>query len=224
MLVCTHVDAVFLAGQFFQGKLLQQRGHTVNSIVMLEALYVDEEMRSEWNKMSIKDIKKDQIFRAGNLLLAFSSNKHLDLVTDSEINVYVDDKEFLDQFSNILQQRGMNKSINQIKKMLTDFQKVLHSLDVSTTLYKAHGLEQSEEVQCIYFCNPSGTLFGDNEEYFRLVEKGRTYDFRYFAEMWKKKMPKFKIIELNNSSHMTILTEEEPQNKIIDICKNLYNI
>lgn len=203
---------------------LQQRGHTVNSIVMLEALYVDEEMRSEWNKMSIKDIKKDQIFRAGNLLLAFSSNKHLDLVTDSEINVYVDDKEFLDQFSNILQQRGMNKSINQIKKMLTDFQKVLHSLDVSTTLYKAHGLEQSEEVQCIYFCNPSGTLFGDNEEYFRLVEKGRTYDFRYFAEMWKKKMPKFKIIELNNSSHMTILTEEEPQNKIIDICKNLYNI
>lgn len=202
---------------------LQQRGHTVNSVIMLETIYVDEKMRDEWNTMSIKNIKKDQIFRAGNLLLAFSSEKDLELVTESEINLNVSDEEFLEQFSNILRQRGMNKSINQIKKMLTDLQKILNSLDVSTTMYKAKQLDHCEQVKCIYFCNPVGTLFGDDEEYFRLVEKGRIYNFRYFAEMWKKEMPKLEIVELNNSSHMTILTEEESKNKILDMCIELYN-
>ena len=201
---------------------LQLKAHKVNSIVMLESIYVDKIMRTEWSNMSTVDLIKDQMFRAGNLLLAFSSDTELKLVTESELKKDVSDEEFLEHLICILKDHGMKKTSEQLKKLIVSFQRILNVLDTSTTFYQAKNLTNPEDTQCYYFCNPQGSLFGKDEEYFRLVDKGRSYNFSYFAQMWKERMPKLEMITINSSNHMTVLTESDSRQKIVELCSNLY--
>ncbi|MEE0930466.1 MAG: beta-ketoacyl synthase N-terminal-like domain-containing protein, partial [Acutalibacteraceae bacterium] len=65
-------------------KQLQEMGDSVNSIVMLESLFQDEEVKKTWTNIETRDIKKERMLRAVNLLLGFTSSVQLELISEKE--------------------------------------------------------------------------------------------------------------------------------------------
>ncbi|MEO2205373.1 beta-ketoacyl synthase N-terminal-like domain-containing protein [Paenibacillus pabuli] len=202
---------------------MQEQGETVNSIVMLESIYVDEAMREDWLTIPQGNLKKDRMLRAINLLLAFSSADQLVLIADHEVQTDVSDEAFLDQLVLLAEQKGITKSPQQLRKSVVQYEKILDTLDMSTAIYDGWPLSDPHNVPCYYFCNPTGTLFGEDESYFRLVDKGRVYDYVSFAAKWKEKMPALTVLKVEASNHLTLLTEPESQERIVTFCEKLYS-
>ncbi|QDH19801.1 type I polyketide synthase [Saccharibacillus brassicae] len=202
---------------------MQEQGETVNSIVMLESIYVDEAMREEWLTIAQGNLKKDRMLRAINLLLAFSSADQLVLIADHEVQTDVSDEAFLDQLVLLAEQKGITKPPQQLRKSVVQYEKILDTLDMSTAIYDGWPLSDPHNVPCYYFCNPTGTLFGEDESYFRLVDKGRVYDYVSFAAKWKEKMPALTVLKVKASNHLTLLTEPESQERIVTFCEKLYS-
>jgi 3-oxoacyl-(acyl-carrier-protein) synthase/thioesterase domain-containing protein/aryl carrier-like protein len=202
---------------------MQEQGQTVNSIVMLESIYVDEAMREDWLTIPQGNLKKDRMLRAINLLLAFSSADQLVLIADHEVQTDVSDEAFLDQLVLLAEQKGVTKPPQQLRKSVDQYEKILDTLDLSTAIYDGLPLSDPHNVPCYYFCNPTGTLFGEDESYFRLVDKGRVYDYVSFAAKWKEKMPALTALKVEASNHLTLLTEPESQERIVTFCEKLYS-
>ncbi|MCY8910324.1 amino acid adenylation domain-containing protein [Bacillus atrophaeus] len=201
---------------------MQEIGQSVNSIIMLESIYVDEKMKNDWLTIPRLNLTKDRMLRAINLLLAFSSTEELILISESEITLDNTDEEFLEQLINLAEIKGSTKSANQLRKSINQLEKILDALDTSTTFYDALPLADPSAVKSYYFCNPVGSLFGEDESYFRLVDKGRVYDYLEFSEKWKGKLPTITTLKVNSSNHLTILTEPKSQETIIKFCEKLY--
>ncbi|MWV45522.1 hypothetical protein GRF59_18010 [Paenibacillus sp. HJL G12] len=202
---------------------MQEQGQTVNSIIMLESIYVDEMMKDYWLTIPQANLKKDRMLRAINLLLAFSSAEQLVLIADHEVQIDVSDNAFLDQLVLLAKQKGITKPPHQLRKSVIQYERILDTLDMSTTIYDGLPLLDPNNVPCYYFCNPEGTLFGEDESYFRLVDKGRVYDYVSFAAKWKEKMPALTALRVDASNHLTLLTEPESQERIVTFCEKLYS-
>ncbi|WP_397333525.1 hypothetical protein [Paenibacillus sp. JSM ZJ436] len=190
---------------------------------MLESIYVDDTMRKDWKDIPTLHLKKDRMFRAVNLLLAFSSTEELVLIPDTALNVELDDEAFLEHLVMLALEKGSVKSANQLRRSIIQLEKILHTLDMSTTMYEALPLADPDSVQCYYFCNPQGALFGEDESYFRIVDKGRVYDYRSFSEQWKEKLPGLNTLKVEASNHLTLLTEPQSQEAITAFCRKLYS-
>ena len=201
---------------------LQERGQEMKSIVMLESIYVNEEMKNDWLQIPTDNFKKDRMFRAVNLLLAFTPSEEMTLIPESELDLDVSDEVFLTQLITLAAQKGSHKPSNQLRKSILQLEKILNTLDMSTTFYDALPMPDPNSVNCYYFCNTSGELFGDDESYFRLVDKGRVYDYLSFSNKWKEKIPTLNTLKVEASSHLTLLTEPASQEVITDFCKKLY--
>lgn len=201
---------------------LQLKGEKVNSIVMLESIYVNKTMRNEWLQISTENFKKDRMFRAANLLLAFSPSKEMDLIPDTKLKLNVTDKEFLEQLITLVMEKDSMKTSNQLRKSIIQFEKILRTLDMSSTFYNVLPMPYPDSIKSYYFCNPSGEFFGTNESFFRLVDKSRVYDYASFSQKWKEKLSGLNILKVKASSHLTLLTEPESQEIITDFCKKLY--
>ncbi|NEW09011.1 amino acid adenylation domain-containing protein [Paenibacillus sp. SYP-B3998] len=202
---------------------MQEMGQVVNSIIMLESIYVDETMKNNWLAIPTLNLKKDRMLRAINLLLAFSSTEELVLIPESELNLDVSDEAFLEQLVMLAGKKGSTKSANQLRKSIIQLEKILNTLDMGTTVYDVIPLADPSSVQCYYFCNPTGSLFGEHESYFRLVDKGRVYDYRSFSEKWKEKLPALNTLKVDASNHLTLLTEPKSQEIITRFCETLYS-
>lgn len=202
---------------------MQEMGQAVNSILMLESIYVNDTMRKDWREIPTFHLKKDRMFRAVNLLLAFSSTEELVLIPDTALNLELDDEAFLEHLVMLAKERGSTRSANQLRKSITQLEKILHTLDMSTTIYEALPMADPGSVQCYYFCNQQGSLFGEDETYFRIVDKGRVYDYRSFSEQWKEKLPGLNTLKVEASNHLTLLTEPQSQEVITAFCRKLYS-
>lgn len=204
---------------------LQELGDKVNSIVMLESLYEDEQMKKEWAHIPKKDLKKDRMLRSVNLLLGFTSSAELSLISETELNVNVSDDEFLNQLIALSKKKGNTKPEASLRKSIMQLEKLLYTMDVSSTMYDITPLSHPYDINCYYFCNKEGKLFEEegSEEFFRIVDKGREFDFVEFSRRWKKQMPKLVPLKIESANHFTILTEPEPQRVITSFCERLYS-
>ena len=201
---------------------LQKQGQKVNSLVMLESIYVDEMMKNDWIAMPEANLRKDRMFRSVNLILAFSAKEELVMIADSEINQELSDEAFLEQLILLAKQKGAAKSDEQLRKSILQMEKILGSLDKSTALYQAMPMPEPEEVPCYYICNTSSSLFGEKESYFRLVDQEREYNYHEFCMKWKEKLPNTQVLEVEATSHLTLLTEPGSQKSISEFCQKLY--
>lgn len=202
---------------------LKEKGEEVKSIIMLESIFVDEEMRNDWMNLPTEKLKKDRMLRAVNLLMAFASNDNLVLISETELNLEDSDEAFLDKLVQLAIEKGDKKAPNQLKKSIVQLEKILCSLDISSTTYQVKPLSNPASTICYYFCNPEGTLFGEAESYFRLVDKGREYDYKKFSEQWRTFLPNMKVLKIEASNHLTILTEEKSKQTIVQFCRMLYD-
>ncbi|CAI6244261.1 thioesterase domain-containing protein [Bacillus subtilis] len=204
---------------------MQLRGKEVNTLIMLESIFVDEDMKKDWLEIPQDDLIKDRLLRVTNLLMSFAGTKQdeLKLISGNEINLELNNSEFLNQLANIAIKRGVKKNLNQLKKMILQLDKTLSCLDIASTAYKPQKLPRPADIHSYYFCNSDSTLFGDEESFYRLVDKGRVYDYEIFSKKWSELTPGLEIKKLDSSSHLTILTEEKSLNTIKDFCEKLYS-
>lgn len=89
--------------------------------------------------------------------------------------------------------------------------------------YSILPLSRPDEVDCYFFRNSSGILFGDLSPFFWILEDEVNVDHLVYWKLWEKHLPKIHVMDLNSSSHMTILTEEKAYKPIIEFCKQLYS-
>lgn len=202
-------------------RILQKEKRKVQTLLMLESIYVEEDMRKDWKSINSKDIQKDRIFRIANLLLAFNNSNSKEFIHSNEVSLSNDFNRFFEDILNLSINKGMNKNKNQLRKTLNNLNKVLTCLDEASTFYIPQRLTDKIET-AIYISNNKNTVFGDEEDYFRLVDKGRNYDFSKSFEKWKTLIPNLERKNTVSSSHLTIITEENSLSKIINICKEIY--
>lgn len=201
---------------------MQQKGYKVNSLVMLESLFVEEDMRQDWKTINSDNIKKDRIFRIVNLLLSFmNSGKEVELIKDEEVYIEKDFETFVNELIELSIRKGINKSKEQLKKTVDKLYSVLTGLDEASTFYIPKELPNKID-NAVFVANSEDTLFGKDEEFFRLIDKGRIFDFYKSHKQWKNLIPNLEMIETNSSSHLTLITDELSLSKIINTCEKIY--
>ncbi|MEE0929732.1 MAG: hypothetical protein UIM53_01880, partial [Acutalibacteraceae bacterium] len=108
---------------------------------------------------------------------------------------------------------------------IVQLEKLLHTLDVSSSIYDIPSLKRPEEVNCYYFCNDNGALFTEEGslEFFQIGEKEYVFDYLECSRKWNKKIPKLATIKIKSPSHFTVLSEPESQKIITSFCNKLYS-
>ncbi|MFM1546306.1 beta-ketoacyl synthase N-terminal-like domain-containing protein [Streptococcus mutans] len=203
-------------------KQLIHQGRKIESLIMLESIYVDDSMRYEWRKIPQIPLKQDRIFRIANLILMFSGITNL--IVSDEVNLELTEDNFDSEVISLMISKGFDKGYNQTRKIIANLEKLLTSLDEAATIYKPKPLPITdiEISKAIYICNGSGTLFGERENQFRLVDKGRKYDYITYFGNWSKVIPNLILKNVKSSSHLTLLSEKDSLDSIIKICKKTY--
>ncbi|WP_459470475.1 beta-ketoacyl synthase N-terminal-like domain-containing protein [Staphylococcus cohnii] len=201
--------------------VLQKENHKVHSLVMLESIFIKDSMREEWESININNIRKDRIFRIANLLLSFNNSTDTKLIHERDVSLYDNFDDFFENIINLMIEKGIYKNKKQLKKLLNNLYKVLTRLDEASTFYAPSKLTNDIE-KPIYISNEYTTVFGNEEDYFRLVDKGRVFDFTESYKLWKGLIPNLEIQYTVSSSHLTILTDKHSLEKIINICKEIY--
>lgn len=203
---------------------LQGMGERVSSIVMLETIYEDYDMKEVWDTVRMDNMKKERMLRAANLLLGFDSAVQLDLVSKDDIDTKVSDSEFLEQLIAISCKKAKAKSKEVFRKSIIQLERLLHTLDISSSIYGIPDLPRPEEIDCYYFCNRQGGLFAEDgtKEFFQIVDTGYVFNYWEFSKKWRKKLPKLKTIRIETPSHFTILAEPGSQKTITEFCNRLY--
>jgi thioesterase domain-containing protein len=204
---------------------LQELGDKANSVVMLETLYEDEQMKETWDQIPRKDFKKERMLRAVNLMLGFNSAVELDLISQSELDIRVLDDEFLEQLIALSIKKGNSKSESSLRNSIQQLEGLLHTLDISSSIYGIPSLPRPEEVNCYYFCNKNVALFTaeGSQKFFQIVDTGHVFDFYECSKRWKEKIPQLVAIEIETPSHFTIFAEPESQKIITEFCDHLYS-
>lgn len=203
---------------------LQEMGECVSSIVMLETVYEDYNMKEIWNTVRMDNMKKERMLRAANLLLGFDSAVQLDLVSKNDVDTKVSNSQFLEQLLEISYKRTHAKSKEVFRKSIVQLERLLHTLDISSSIYGIPDLPRPEEIDCYYFCNRQGELFAENgtKEFFQIVDTGYVFNYWEFSKKWNKKLPKLNVIKIETPSHFTILAEPSSQKIITEFCSRLY--
>ena len=170
------------------------------------------------------NMKKERMLRAANLLLGFDSAVQLDLVSKNDVDTKVSNSQFLEQLLEISYKRTHAKSKEVFRKSIVQLERLLHTLDISSSIYGIPDLPRPEEIDCYYFCNRQGELFAENgtKEFFQIVDTGYVFNYWEFSKKWNKKLPKLNVIKIETPSHFTILAEPSSQKIITEFCSRLY--
>lgn len=203
---------------------LQQNGDKVSSIIMLETVYEDFDMKEVWDTVRMDNMRKERMLRAVNLLLGFDSAVQLNLISKDNIDTNLPDSEFLDKLIEISCKKTNAKSKEVVRKSIIQLERLLHTLDISSSIYGIPDLPRPDEIECYYFCNKQGALFAEDgtKEFFQIVETGYVFNYWEFFKKWRKKLPKLNAIEIDTPSHFTILAETNSQKTITEFCSRLY--
>ncbi|MBA1434319.1 thioesterase domain-containing protein [Bombilactobacillus bombi] len=87
---------------FETARQLQKQGFKVNPLVILESIFIDDEMRNSWMNLLKNDLTKDRAFRVMNLLLSISNgHSKIALIKENELDKTLPVDKFMGQLVNI---------------------------------------------------------------------------------------------------------------------------
>lgn len=199
---------------------LQEFGHQVNSIVMLDTM--DSSVLKQ-TSVEAKTAMLQAVNIALEACITEGEKSSADiLIHGSEVSSTLSDKEFLNELITLAKERGLKKSDAQIRKSIEKSFKV-------QLAYEAHRfsilpLPAPSTVNCHYFRNNSGVFWGDMEPYFTLQGHGLSIDPEYAWKEWEVVCPNFNLIELDTENHLTLLREPQIAKLIVNYCRDLYRI
>ncbi|WP_160717036.1 beta-ketoacyl synthase N-terminal-like domain-containing protein [Chitinophaga solisilvae] len=200
---------------------LQEMGETVNSIVMLDAVY------SPALKMDALDANhKTGILQAVNMML-FSSVIHEPekiydtLIHRDAVSMDITDEAYFERMMELANQRGMKKTSAQLHQLIAHSTKLQRGYQLDS--YSVQPLPCPEEVKCYFFRNDSGLFYGELSPYFTMSDTAYTaLDHLNYWEEWERQLPHFMMTDVASPNHMMLLTAPESCDEIISFCEKLY--
>ncbi len=199
---------------------LQELGQVVNSIVMLDS--IDP---ARMKKMAAS--QKNVILQTVNMALASTVMQEPEklgqtLIHRDEVDLNLENEAFFEKMINLAQTRGLSKTEAQLASQIQQSVRVQQAYKLDD--YTVWPLPDPNSVSCYYFRNKSGLFLGELEPYFLSANDEILVDKINYWEDWEQHLPVFKILDVDSSNHMMLLSEPKPLEAIVDFCEKLYTI
>ncbi|MCP6681309.1 beta-ketoacyl synthase N-terminal-like domain-containing protein [Bacillus nakamurai] len=197
-------------------RLLQEAGHAVKSIVMVDTPY-----STKW-KETKPSLKSVMLQTVNTMLTAFLKPEKPEeaLISRKEIDVQAEEEDFLKELIGLAKKRGLPKSEDTIRMQVE--QMINTQLAYGMEEYTIKPLPHPEALQCYYFRNKSGLFLGGLERYLTIQDDQISLDHEAYWEEWERHMKQFHLLDVHSSSHVMMLSETKPQNAIKSFCEKLY--
>ncbi|MBA2648141.1 MAG: hypothetical protein H0U75_00850 [Legionella sp.] len=199
---------------------LQELGEVVNTIVMIDTL--DSSVSEATRNISYKS----RLLQGANHTLAANLIQNQEkipllLIDRKEVDWTLDEKHIVQHLSCLAIERGAFQSDEEMQI------RILRMAELQTAYeyerYTIRPLLRPREPVCYFFRNKNGILFGELSKFFWIAEDEGAVDHLVYWKLWQDNFSKFEIIDIDASTHMTMLTEEKASQPIIKFCKQLYS-
>ncbi|MEK4111149.1 acyl transferase domain-containing protein/thioesterase domain-containing protein/RNA-binding protein YhbY [Paenibacillus sp. DS2363] len=200
-------------------RLLQNQGDQVNSMVMLDSIYLSDE-----DEMTSSD--KGYILQSVNMSLMSSILHQPEKIADTlihrdEINMELSNEDFLKHLTEIAKSRGLFKNEKHLQQLIEQCVKVQQAYQADQ--YQVQSLADRDAVACYYFRNQSGHFFGELEPYFVTEEDCIELNNSTYWSIWAENIPNFNLFDIDVSNHMLLLSNPASSDRIGAFCKQLYS-
>lgn len=198
---------------------LQASGETVKTLVMLDSPDVTGERTA-------KLADKTRLLQAVNMSLQMTISDTPErfaevLIHRDEIDLSLSHPAYRQQLMTLARQRGLKISDDRLQHMMEQVARIQQSYQVEQ--YRILPLPKAEEVACYYFRNASGLWMGDLEPYFSTDSREfAAFNHTNYWQEWQRQLPSFEMIDVDSSSHMTLLTEPKVFDMVAAFCVSLY--
>ncbi len=201
---------------------LQELGHTVNSIIMLDGF--DTAVFKE--KKVVEQSVKTKMLQAINFLLMsmmkFDMGKvNMQLIHRKQLNWKLSDEDFLEEIILLSRQSILKMNELELRENIKQTARVQKAYEVER--FSILPMTDPKSIKCYFLRNKSGLYWGKLEAYFASARKQCLFDHLNYWSMWEEQLPNFNIIDVDSSNHMMLLSEEKSLKQIIDFCKNFYS-
>jgi 3-oxoacyl-(acyl-carrier-protein) synthase/thioesterase domain-containing protein/enoyl-CoA hydratase/carnithine racemase/acyl carrier protein len=219
---------------------LQESDQEIKTLTMIDTLY-DPKIIINTDILDDTEENKKLIFKNSslqiiNMLLSAANVKENEtynqlLISRNEVDVSLDEPEFIKQLINHYLNRikkvnkGLQKSESQIEDQLREM--IIRFADVyikfEAEKYSVLPLRKPDEICCYYFRNKSGLFMGEETSYFALISHRDDLSKTDYWKGWEEQMPNFHLMDVDSSSHTTMLNESKVVETILEFCGNLYS-
>jgi len=199
-------------------RLAQLERCSVESIVMLDTL----------DSAGLKRIKishKTDMLQTVNTALLVHAAKHSGkeseiMIHQNQVDPALEEERFLDQLILIARQRGLVFSVNQLRDLIRRRSKVQQAYDHQQ--FELLPLSDPNSVRCYYFRNRSGSFLGALQPYYTLPGEEVDLDGVNYWHQWTEQLPHFRMIDVESTSHITMLSEPLVQRSVLAVCGKIY--
>lgn len=195
---------------------LQQAGHSVRSMVMLDTLD-GEGVGHARNSSSALYLQVVNTLLASTVAPAGDGlTRHL--IRRDQIVGEMTESAFLDRLVDLARERGLAKPELQLRSTIEQMAAVQRAYEYEN--FKITPLPCPREVEAYYVRNANGVFLGPLEPYFTL--EPAVLDRSDHWQDWQAQLPRFHRVDVSSMSHMTLLMEKEPLTAILELCGMLY--
>ncbi|ASZ12890.1 polyketide synthase dehydratase domain-containing protein [Chitinophaga pendula] len=205
---------------------LQELGETVNSIVMLDSLYVEDWESPELKLPEEASLPKLLAFQTVNMMItvAFTDPAEIAaaMIHRDTPDWDLEEDAFMEQLIAIAHERGVTKSTEQLKTLVRQSVKTQEAYAI--TDYHFGDLPDPEGVTCYYFRNRNGEFLGALKPYFALWdEQSEQLGKINYWEGWEQRFAHMYLMDVNAVNHMQLLSDPPAAGTILSFCTALYS-
>ena len=188
---------------------LQELDQKVNSLVMIDSMYLNEEQRDHLGHEQQSLSYKTQALQAVNtMIMAMSKDNDpvfQDLIHHEQVDVSLDDTTYLNELADLCTKKGVFKSKEDVLSVIQKNAKVQSVYGVEN--YQVYPLPKQNEVKCLYLLNQSGMFLGEFEPYYSAKPQEIQLDHLEYWNTWEKEIADFVLINVPSKSHLEMLND-----------------
>ena len=196
---------------------MQQSRQKVDTIVMIDSPYgpkFTEKMPS---------LKSFILQIVNTLLIAIakeSDERSQILISHEEVDISLDDEEFVKQMIDLAKARGLTRTNAYIRNAIQQHVKIQRSYELQD--YTVLPLPDASAVEGYYLRNKSGVFLGSLEPYLTIPQDKLSLDRTVYWEEWTRQISRLHISDVDSSNHMSMLSEQKASGAIAEFCEKLY--
>ena len=198
---------------------LQELGESVSSLIMLDTL--DSSIAANTRNISYKSrLLQGVNHTLASIVIQNQQRKQELLIDRKEIDWTLDEEKILQNLVELALARGAQYSNAEMRKRILKMAELQEAYGYER--YTIRPLMKPAELKCVFFRNKAGILFGDMSPFFWVKEDEGKVDHLVYWKLWQKNLPKMRIIDVDSTTHMTMLNEEKAYKPIFKFCKKFY--
>ncbi|SFS42290.1 polyketide synthase [Marininema halotolerans] len=203
-------------------RLLQERGETVRTLVMIDTLDTN-------GMQNIEQSKHSKRLQAVNLSIINRVRREPELlfkrmIHQKEVNFELQPDAFLNQLIQLGTQRGLSMAKSEAELTRIFEKNLLIQEAFEEKAFKILPLSDPDSVTAYYFRNNSNAFYGDFEPYFVHPSSDCTIDQIEYWKQWEKQFGNWHPIDVDASNHFSLLFESPVFEVITRWCDKIYSL